>query len=32
MQIKIIVSLFFLIFLSASNVNSEENFKNYKKY
>ena len=32
MQIKIIMSLFFLIFLSASNVNSEENFKNYKKY
>ena len=32
MKMKIITSIFFLIFLGVSTVNSEENFSNYKKY
>ena len=32
MKMKIITSIFFLIILDASTVNSEENYSNYKKY
>ena len=32
MKMKIITSIFFLIFLGVSAVNSEEDFSNYKKY